>query len=167
MRILLAAVLIALLAGPAVAGPQLISGGAALSSDSTYVFTVTYKGNTTAGAVSVVVNNVSYPMGELDPLDTVTADGKVYYIEAELESGVNIYTFNCIDANGDGNTTAAKMLIVKDEPMFPLNHLDVMFSVLVFVPIAVYFIYIAGKMAKTLERIDRREEEKNNKEKPS
>jgi len=168
MRLLFIAVIAVLLASTAMAAePQLLSGGATPSSDTAYVFTVTYKGNASASAVSVVVNNVSFPMQELDPLDTNTADGKVYYVEADLDSGVNTYSFSCVDANGASNTTAAKMLIVKDEPWFSLTHLDVMFSVLIFVPFVIYFIYLARKTAKTLERIDRREEEKDSREKSS
>ncbi len=165
MRLLFIAAIVVILASTAMAAePQLLSGGATPSSDTAYVFTVTYKGNTTASAVSVVVNNVSFPMQELDPQDTNLADGKIYYVEADLDSGVNTYSFNCVDANGASNTTAAKMLIVKEEPWLQLTHLDVMLSVLIFVPFVIYFIYLARKMTKTLERIEKRENGRENKD---
>ncbi|MBA3045639.1 MAG: hypothetical protein KKH41_05140 [Candidatus Thermoplasmatota archaeon] len=160
MRILFIAVLVALLASSALAmEPQLLTGGAAATGSGTnYVFTVTYKGNTTASDVSVVINGASTPMQELDPQDTILTDGKVYYVEASLDSGVNTYSFKCTDVLGASNTTAAKMLIVKEVSPFGFTHLDVMFSVLIFVPFVIYFTYLARKVTKTLERIDKRQE---------
>ncbi|MDO9537235.1 MAG: hypothetical protein Q7J68_02830 [Thermoplasmata archaeon] len=166
MRIILVAVLITLLASSAMAmEPQLLTGGAvATGSGTDYVFTVTYKGNTTASDVSVVVNDVSYSMQELDPQDTVLTDGRVYYVEASLDSGVNTYSFKCTDVLGATNTTATKLLIVKEVSPFGFTHMDVMFSVLIFVPFVVYFTYLARKVTKTLERIDRRQEIIENKD---
>lgn len=160
MRILLIAVIITLLASSALAvEPQLLTGGAtATGSGTNYVFTVTYMGNTSASDVSVIINGASTSMQELDPQDTVLTDGKVYYVETSLDSGVNTYSFKCTDVLGASNTTAAKMIIVKDVLPFGLSHLDVMFSVLIFVPFVIYFTYLARKVTKTLERIDKREE---------
>jgi methionine-rich copper-binding protein CopC len=161
MRILFIAVIVALLASTAAAAPQLVSGGVTSTgtdTDSTYVFSVTYKGNVSA-EVSVIVNGAANPMQELDPLDTGTSDGKIYYFETKLDAGVNTYSFRCTDANGASNTSAAKMLLVKDVQPFQLTHLDVMFAVLMWIPFVVYFMYLARKMTKALERIDRRENE--------
>jgi hypothetical protein len=41
---------------------------------------------------------------------------------------------------------------------------DVMFSVLIFVPFAIYFIYLARKVARTLDRIEKRENGRENKD---
>jgi hypothetical protein len=96
-------------------------------------------------------------MQELDSLDTDPTDGKIYYFETKLDAGVNTYSFRCADASGS-NTTAAKMLLVKEVKPFQLTHLDVMFAVLMWIPFVVYFMYLARKMTKALERIDRQGE---------
>jgi flagellar basal body-associated protein FliL len=167
MRVLSIAVLMALLASSAMAAPQLLSGGVTSTgsdTDSTYVFSVTYKGNASVSEISVIINDVSHPMQALDPQDTNLLDGKIYYYETKLESGVNTYSFKCEDANEAGNTSAVKMLLVKDVPVFQLTHLDVVFAVLMWVPFMVYFMWLARKMTRALERMDKREESKENKE---
>ena len=112
----------------------------------------------------MIINGASTSMQELDPQDTVLTDGKVYYVETSLDSGVNTYSFKCTDVNGVTNTTAAKMLIVKEVSPFGFTHMDVMFSVLIFIPFVIYFIYLARKVTKTLERIEKRQEIIENKD---
>lgn len=162
MRILFVAAIIALLAvSGAVAGAELLTGTVASTGadeNAIYVFTVTYKGDTAPGVVSVIINDVPRPMLEMDPNDTNYSDGKTYYLETRLEPGVNIYSFSSADA-----TAQAKMVLVKEAEPFTLTHLDIMFAVLVFVPFVVYFIHLTRKMTKALERIDRREERKEGK----
>jgi hypothetical protein len=86
-------------------------------------------------------------MLELDENDGNWTDGKAFYLETRLEAGTNIYHFEC------GNvTSAAKLILVKGADPVGVAHLDVMFSVLIFVPFVVYFAYLARKAVKALER---------------
>ena len=167
MRTLLIVVMISLLASGAMAAPQLLTGAVASTgsdTDSVYVFSVSYKGDFPAEEVVVVINEVSYPMLELDQQDLDLTDGKAYYYETKLDAGVNSYQFKCADTNGSLNTSVAKMLLVKDVPTFELTHLDVVFAVLVWLPFVVYFIYLTRKMTKALERLEKQGERKEEKE---
>jgi hypothetical protein len=86
-------------------------------------------------------------MLEVDANDHNYTDGKAFYYETKLPAGTTIYHFEC------GNVTSAARLILVDDANPPgLEHLDVMFAVLIFVPFALYFAYLARKAVKALER---------------
>ena len=164
MRALPIALLIGfmILASAVAAAPQLVSEkvtSTGSDTNSTYVFSVTYKGDAAAVEMSVVINGVARPMEELDPNDTDHTAGKVYLLETKLQSGVNRYSFRCADAEGNSTSTAVKMLLVKDAYSVSLTHLDVVFAVLMWLPFVVYFIYLARKVARTLERLEDRKDE--------
>ncbi|MBI5001473.1 MAG: hypothetical protein HZB92_08140 [Euryarchaeota archaeon] len=160
----LALVAVALLMPPAARAddPRLLNGGvSSTSSDDSavYVFMVTYQGNASAQSVRVMINGNSHDMQEFDAADSNFSDGKAYFYSTRLKGGMNTYSFACSDADGGTNATAPKMILVKETPLLQLTHLDVMFSVFIFVPFVIYFVYLARKMQRSLERMERREKE--------
>jgi len=141
--------------------PRLLNGSvSATSSDenAVYVFMVTYQSNVSAQSVRLILNGNSYDMQQFDAADSNSSDGKAYFYSTKLPAGMNTYSFTCSDGSGGTNTTAAKLILVKEVPWITVTHLDVMLALFIFIPFVVYFVWLARRMTKTLEKIEKRQE---------
>jgi hypothetical protein len=138
------------LAAPALSSPKVTP--ATGTSDDLYTFTVHYAGEQPA-SVQLFINGVGNDMLEVDTADTNTTDGKDYYVRVGLDEGVSIFYFMATMSSGEEDRTTASTISVRPPSGIRLDHLDVVFAVLVFLIPVLWALLIFRHISKDIKQI--------------
>lgn len=138
------------LADPKISAPTITPRIA--DSDTDYAFTLRYIGEMAPGSVNVIVDDLVYPMEEVDPTDLNYSDGKDYFLITKFPVGSHICYFRAM-ANGTALRSAAYTIVV-EEPGLGFEHLDIVLAVgivgIVFIVPTIYITIIFRRMSRDL-----------------
>jgi hypothetical protein len=121
-----------------------------------YIFQVKYfdADNDPPSKILAVLNNESYNMQPLSYMDTNYTDGKIFFLELELEKGMYTLYFEASDGK---NSTFTDVVIIQVPGFFDTEHGDIMKSVVfltpIFVVLVLLFYYQGWKLTKSVERL--------------
>ena len=162
--ILALAILLVLFCGSAYAAPAMsapkVTPSAGQAGD-TFTFTVRYTGEEPTHVQLFLLGEEGMDMLEVDPLDSNTTNGKDYYLDVELPEGTVIYHFKATLGSGEEARTSAATLFVGSAGGIRLDHLDVVFAVLLFLIPTTWGLFMfrkfSGDMKKLLDRMEERD----------
>ena len=146
--------IVAMLAAPAIAAPTLTYSRVTPTtgnSETTFTFTVHYAGEQPV-LMELYLGDQAHTMLEVDSSDVNYTDGKDYYFEAQLAEGTTIYYFKVIIMPGEEVRSTAATVNVGTQDN-GLDHLDVVFAVLIFVPIAIIGLWMFRRFSKDMKEI--------------
>ena len=163
---MLAFAMVLLFCGSACAAPALSSPKvtpATGRAGGSFTFTVRYAGEEPASVRLFFVGQEGRDMLEVDPSDRNFTDGKDYYLVIQLAEGTTIYHFKAFLESGEEASTPALTVSVAPAPGVRMDHLDVVFAVLIFLIPAIWGLIMFRRFSRDMRGIlesIRRDQEK-------